>query len=98
MSTTGFGGPAVLAKHSRHTCKNAYLLKLALVQTRKQFPGLNNRRMRACMCVYSVWLAGRCATGNSGSAFHSRELQQLALGGPPGWPNTKDTHASTPFF
>ena len=76
-------GPVLLAKHRRRTCKRAFLLKCTLVQTRRQLPGLNHRRIRACMCVFGVWLAGRAATGNSGAAFHYQERQQLALGARP---------------
>ena len=91
-------GPALLAKHHRHTCERTLLFKRALVQTRRQLPGLNHCRMRCCMCVFGVWLAGAGSNGHFRHCFSQLGAANTCSGGPPCWPNTVDTHASAHFF
>ena len=96
--TTGSARPAPSGKHHRHTCKRAFLLKRALVQTRKQLPGLRHRRMRACMCVYSVFRAGRAVQSQLFRLLAFRSSAGIAPQGPPRPENTIHTHARAHLF
>ena len=96
--TTGSGGPAPSGKHHTSACKRALLLKHVFVPARKQHPGFNYRKMRACMCVYGVFRTERAPPGHSGRAFDCQKRELLARGGPPHPENTIVAHASAHFF
>ena len=90
-AATCSGGPALLPKHPRHTCKRAFLLKRALVQTRRQLPGLNHCRMHVCLrCLASE----AAPDGQLRRCFSLPGVATTGSGAPPCWPNTIDTHAS----
>ena len=95
-------GPALLAKEQRHTCERAFLLKRTLVQTSRRFPGLNHRRMRACMCVDSIWLAVRPRRSIQALLFTARSCNSWLWGPALLAKNHSDwhalIHASAHFF
>ena len=49
--------------------------------------------MRARMCVYGVWLAGRGPQSQLLQLLAMKSSAVIARRGLPRWPNTKDTHA-----
>ena len=91
------GRPAPSGKHHTSACKRALLLKHVFVPARKQHPGFNYRKMRACMCVCGVFRTERAPPGHSGRVCGRQKLEQLAREGPPHPENTIPVHARAHF-